>query len=254
MADITILGLLPAFSIGRIGCTVVSDHIGSMVDSANWYAFLAMDYPVHAVGGGGRVDYTDTLGPVANLAQTHMRGQVGDFTLTAWNLGLVELLWLIPVNALILWLGFRSTKRPNAGLLVVLTGVLYAPVRFFLDFLRPEETDPRYDGLTFAQWASILAFAVAGYVAWKIIQTGKPAKTITKTSGEAQAQLKVLLKETEAEEKEAPEPEVAAAPKKKKKKKKAAVSGVEGAAATSDASAVADDAAPEVPPTAPPND
>src|ERR1043165_2591579 len=28
-ADITIVGLLPAFSIGRIGCTVVSDHIGA---------------------------------------------------------------------------------------------------------------------------------------------------------------------------------------------------------------------------------
>src|SRR5512138_729968 len=45
-ADISIVGLLPAFSIGRIGCTVVSDHVGAVVDKANWYAFLAMNYPV----------------------------------------------------------------------------------------------------------------------------------------------------------------------------------------------------------------
>src|SRR5215470_17890595 len=37
--------LLPAFSIGRIGCTLVSDHIGAAVDPNAWYAFLAMDYP-----------------------------------------------------------------------------------------------------------------------------------------------------------------------------------------------------------------
>src|SRR3569833_2378880 len=34
MADITIVGLLPAFSIGRIGCTVVSDNIGAAVERA----------------------------------------------------------------------------------------------------------------------------------------------------------------------------------------------------------------------------
>src|SRR3954466_2452478 len=44
-ADITIVGLLPAFSIGRIGCTVVSDHVGAAVEPGRWYAFLAMTYP-----------------------------------------------------------------------------------------------------------------------------------------------------------------------------------------------------------------
>ena len=63
----------------------------------------------------------------------------------------------MPVNALVLWLAFRPGEKRLAtrGLIAVLTGMLYAPVRFFLDFLRPEETDPRYLGLTFAQWASI---------------------------------------------------------------------------------------------------
>ncbi len=77
----------------------------------------------------------------------------------------------------------------------MLTGVLYAPVRFGLDFLRPEETDPRYGGLTFAQWASFLAFGAAVYVLIKVIRTGKPAETVKTTSGEAQRALKVILKE-----------------------------------------------------------
>jgi hypothetical protein len=118
----------------------------------------------------------------------------------AWNLGLIEFLYLVPVNALILWLAFRTKRRPNAGLLVVLSGVLYAPVRFFLDFLRPEETDPRYLGLTFAQWSSFLAFGAAVYVAVKIFKTGKPAETITVTSGEAQRRLKLILKDTTLDE------------------------------------------------------
>ncbi len=178
-ADIGIVGLLPAFSIGRIGCTVVSDHIGAAVDPDRWYAFLAMDYPRSL--------------NLAHLAE-HYPG--ASEYIRAWNLGLVEFLYLVPVNILILWLAFRTKKRPNAGLLISLAGVLYAPVRFFLDFLRPEETDPRYSGLTFAQWASIVAFGVAVYVAFRVLKHGAPAEIVAPTSGEAQAKLKSILKET----------------------------------------------------------
>lgn len=177
-ADITIVGLLPAFSIGRIGCTVVSDHIGAAVDPAKWYSFLAMDYPRHL-----------NLGHLAE----HYPGTGA--TITAWNLGLIEFLYLIPINALILWLAFRPDKRLNAGFITVLTGLLYAPVRFFLDFLRPEDSDPRHLGLTFAQWASILAFGVAAYALMRIMKTGKAVEPVTRTSGEAQARLKMILRE-----------------------------------------------------------
>ena len=75
---------------------------------------------------------------------------------------------------------------------MVLTGLLYAPVRFGLDFLRPEETDPRYLGLTFAQWASFVVFGAAAYVAVRIHTSGQPAETLTPTSGEAQRKLKAI--------------------------------------------------------------
>ncbi len=182
MADTTIVGLLPAFSIGRIGCTVVSDHIGAAVDASKWYAAIAMDYP--------------RAQNLAHLAE-HYPG-TSEF-IRAWNLGLVEFLYLVPVNALLLWLAFRSKKRPNAGLLTAWTGVLYAPVRFGLDFLRPEETDPRYLGLTFAQWSSVVALGVAAYVAARVIRNGSAAETVTATSGEAQRRLKLILKDETAD-------------------------------------------------------
>lgn len=197
MADTTIIGLLPAFSIGRIGCTVVSDHVGAPVSRDAWYAFLAMDYPKSA-SANSNIGYLFQQQPNA-----------GDHVL-AWNLGLIELLYLIPVNALVLWLAFRPDKRFPAGFIAVLTGLLYAPVRFFMDYLRPENSDPRHFGLTFAQWASILAFGVSVYVASRILKTGKPAETVAKTSGEAQAKLRMILKETEEEaEKEKAEKEQA---------------------------------------------
>jgi phosphatidylglycerol---prolipoprotein diacylglyceryl transferase len=190
MADISIIGLLPAFSIGRIGCTAVSDHVGAAVKNPDaWYAFLAMDYPRKAANQ-------------ANIAPLFQgKPQEVDHVL-AWNLGFVEFLYLIPVNAVILWLAFRPSKRMPAGFIAVLTGILYAPVRFFMDSLRPEVTDPRHAGLTFAQWASILAFVVSVYVAAKILKNGKPAATVARTSREAQEQLRVILKEdVEAEKK-----------------------------------------------------
>jgi hypothetical protein len=61
--------------------------------------------------------------------------------------------------------------------------------------LRPEESDPRYLGLTFAQWASILAFSAACYAAMRILKTGKPSEPVTRTSGEAQRALRTMLKD-----------------------------------------------------------
>jgi phosphatidylglycerol:prolipoprotein diacylglycerol transferase len=183
-ADVTIVGLLPAFTIGRIACTVVSDHIGAAVDPSRWYAFLAMDYPRKL--------------NLAHLAETYPG--TSEF-IRAWNLGLVEFLYLVPINILVLYLAFRPSKRMPAGFVTVLTGVLYAPVRFFLDFLRPEDTDPRYLDLTFAQWSSILAFGLAIYAANRILKTGAAAEPVTRTSREAQERLKIILREDEEAQK-----------------------------------------------------
>jgi phosphatidylglycerol:prolipoprotein diacylglycerol transferase len=183
-ADVTIVGLLPAFSIGRLGCTVVSDHIGAAADPDRWYSFLAMDYP-------------RKVNP-AHLAEAYPG--TSEF-IRAWNLGFVEFLYLAPVTAVILWLAFRPSKRQPAGFVTALAGVLYAPVRFFLDYLRPEDTDPRYLGMTFAQWASILAFVVAVWAARRTLKHGEPAEVVAPTSKEAQQRLRIILKEDVEEHK-----------------------------------------------------
>lgn len=180
MADIGVIGLLPAFSIGRIGCTVVSDHIGAWVDPNAWYAFAAQNYPVKL-----------RMEAVENLVATHH--PTGP-TLLAWNLGLIEFLYLVPVNALLLWIAFNPKRRMPAGFIAVLAGILYAPVRFFLDYLRPESSDPRHLGLTFAQWASLLAFGVAAAVAARLLKSGKPAETVAPTAKDAQERLRIVLR------------------------------------------------------------
>ncbi|MBK9069511.1 MAG: prolipoprotein diacylglyceryl transferase [Myxococcales bacterium] len=146
-ADSIMLGLLPGFTIGRLACTLASDHVGSETSFV-----LGFDYPAMRLFGFN--------GPV----RLH-------------NLGFYELLYLIPVCAIVLWLGFRSKKRLAAGSLAVLTGLLYAPVRFALDYLRFDKSDPRYLSLTFAQWMSIVAFIAAGYVFLQLRKHGKPAPT-----------------------------------------------------------------------------
>ncbi len=195
-ADITVIGLLVAFSIGRIGCTVVSDHVGAAVDPSQWYAALAMEYPR---------DFAALDQHYPQFTGAHI---------AAWNLGLLEFLYLVPVNLFIIWYAFRPAKpngvdektgkeafldRHNAGLVTAFAGLLYAPVRFLLDFLRfNPHFDPRYVGLTFAQWVSILAFAAAVVLLIRIARNGKPAEPVGRTAAEVQRKLKVILKEDDA--------------------------------------------------------
>lgn len=146
-ADSIMVGFVPGFTIGRIACTLASDHVGSETSFV-----LGFDYPaMHGFGFSGPV-------------RLH-------------NLGFYELLYLLPVCAILLWLGFGSKKRLPAGFIAALTGVLYAPVRFFLDYLRFDKSDPRYLSLTFAQWMSIVALIVAVVVLLRLHKRGKPAPT-----------------------------------------------------------------------------
>jgi phosphatidylglycerol---prolipoprotein diacylglyceryl transferase len=119
-----------AWVFGRTGCTVVHDHPGRLSD-----AWFAVRYPM-GEGYIGRLD-----------------------------LGLYEMVLSIPLAVTFLVLWRRKLYRP-LGFYTGWMCVAYAPVRFFLDFLREQERsgvlggDPRYGGLTPAQWASFGLLAV----------------------------------------------------------------------------------------------
>jgi len=124
---------------GRMGCSVVHDHPG--LPSQLWFA---VKYPD---GSGGRFD-----------------------------LGLYEMLFAVIIAAVALVL---ARKKTPPGFFLGWTMLVYAPVRFVLDFLRAmpgdkrlAETDPRYFGVTPGQWASFIMAAGAFYLLYRACDSG----------------------------------------------------------------------------------
>ena len=171
-ADATGVGLLLGFSIGRIGCTLVHDHIGRATTSS-----LGVDYPVNVL------ERHQLIGEIGR--QHAVLDAAGNSVIRAHNMAMYELAYLIPVNALVLYLAFQKKRRLAAGFIGVLIGLSYAPVRFVLEYWRLNESDERYAGMTFAQYSSIVFFLIAGYAAWRLYQNGNPAPTTAELGGRA---------------------------------------------------------------------
>jgi len=123
-SDVIIWGFIPGWVVGRLGCSLAHDHPGTPSSF-----ILAVQYP-----GGARHD-----------------------------LGFYELLFTL----LILWPLSRyiGNKVKTEGLLTAVIALLYLPVRFGFDFLRAWDhiagMDPRYGGLTAAQWVCLPLFVAA---------------------------------------------------------------------------------------------
>ncbi|MEN0066711.1 MAG: prolipoprotein diacylglyceryl transferase family protein [Myxococcota bacterium] len=140
-ADVIMFGFPVGWFFGRMGCFSVHDHIGSQTTF-----FLAMDFD-HGIGPwAAGAPYADGI---------------------RHELGFYEMLYMIPVAALFFYFG--REKRPT-GFFLGLFGLLYAPLRFVLDFLRNTDLayqDARYFGLTPAQYGMIVMFlAAAGFMWW----------------------------------------------------------------------------------------
>ncbi len=120
--DVIVYGFPFGWFFGRVGCGVVHDHIGALTTFP-----LAMQFPEGHFAAGLRHE-----------------------------LGLYEAAYMVLVCALVLWLG-RTDRVP--GFFAGLFAVLYAPVRFGLDFLRNQDLeyqDARYLGLTPAQFGALV--------------------------------------------------------------------------------------------------
>jgi phosphatidylglycerol---prolipoprotein diacylglyceryl transferase len=204
MCDITVSAFPISWVFGRMGCSVVHDHPGALSN-----AWFAVRYPAHTLQAGfdGRYD-----------------------------LGLIEMVLTIPL-ALACWLLWRKKPLRANGFYIGLTLIAYAPVRFFLDFLRagPDDLvlgrgalDPRYAGLTPAQWVCFLATGLGIYFmrkTWKAPYVPSLAVMVpVEATPEAPAADDAPTDDAAAGDEQAP------AKKKKKKKKKKTVAKATGPA------------------------
>ena len=117
------------FAFGRLGCALVHDHPGRRAEG-----WLTVAYP-----DGARYD-----------------------------LGLLELLFLISVCGLFKWLD-RHPRRPGFFLATVL--LIYGPFRVALDRLHVDP--PRYGGLPVDVWAGVTVFSLGLYF-WRRSQAPMP--------------------------------------------------------------------------------
>jgi phosphatidylglycerol:prolipoprotein diacylglycerol transferase len=139
-ADLMIAAFPISWIFGRTGCAIVHDHPGALTTPH----FLAVAY-----GSGPIEDHGWFLLRYGSTPR--------------YDLGLLEL-----IVTLFIALGFvLGWKRGQArGYFLVAASLIYAPIRFGLDFLRATDSeggDPRYAGFTPAQWACL---ALALYGLW----------------------------------------------------------------------------------------
>ena len=132
--DAIAFGLSLGWLFGRTGCFVVHDHPGKVTDF-----FLAV------------ADYRYGEPPY----------------LPRHDLGLYEVIWSAGCVALFMWL--QRKPRPH-GFFIGMIVVLYAPVRFGLDFLRVDDRTFN-SGLTPGHYSSMVAFALGIWVLRRALTT-----------------------------------------------------------------------------------
>ena len=146
-ADVVMYGFPFGWVLGRLGCASVHDHVGSLTTFP-----LAMDF-----------DHGARLMQTPEGIRWLTAGDPAIENGIRHELGLYEASYMLILCAVFLALG-RRDRVP--GMFAGLFAVLYAPVRFGLDFLRNTDLsyqDARYFGLTPAQYGCI---AMLGLGIW----------------------------------------------------------------------------------------
>ncbi len=134
------------FALGRIGCALIHDHVGKPAAPGSLGSLLAVGFPRAAEDGSHHA-----LGPF------HLVTGASD---VRYDLGLLELLILAPLA-----IGFALAwkRQVRTGTYTIVASLVYGPLRFLLDFLRPEDGptgDERHGGLTFAQYFCLAVIAL----------------------------------------------------------------------------------------------
>lgn len=187
-ADVVCSAFPISWVFGRLGCSSVHDHPGR--ETSHWLG--AQYYHPHA---NSKPTFSDSSswGLLYDPSQT----------LGRFDLGFIEFLFTVPLALafILLW-----RRKPRAsGFFAGWMSILYAPVRFGLDFLRIEpgaghEGDPRYAGLTPAQWACFGLLALGIWLVWYSRNFPAPAswEALDKQAAAAEAAAKKAAREDEA--------------------------------------------------------
>jgi phosphatidylglycerol:prolipoprotein diacylglycerol transferase len=147
MADIIVSALPLGFAFGRAGCAIVHDHPGISAPASELFAVA---FP-RAPGEGWVASY----GPIHIAYGSDPR----------YDLGLIECVFLSILALAVAWTWIQP-KRPAMGRTTAVLCLVYSPVRFALDFLRPADAmgERRLGGLTFAQWTCLVMFGFGIYM------------------------------------------------------------------------------------------
>jgi len=183
--DILMIGLAFGYFLGRVGCFIVHDHPGKIVEDAppivqSTIGWLGVEYPdrervtevgLKALREGEYPEFQARIDS-GRAAEDSMGFQVGMYELhldpkmvgtTRFDLGLHDALVALALFGL---LALLARKPRREGLLLAVTPLFYMPIRFLNDFLRNSDLttqDSRYGGLTPAQYGAIVLF-LAGLV------------------------------------------------------------------------------------------
>jgi phosphatidylglycerol---prolipoprotein diacylglyceryl transferase len=154
--DAIVFGLVPAWILGRMGCSVVHDHPGKAT-----LFFLGVKYPAD----------------LATYTWTNFFSGVSSYEGTVrHDLGFYEMMLTIPLTLVLYAL---KNVRPFDGFHPALVLLLYSPIRFGLDYLRTQ--DKTYFGLTPGQYLAIGMVGLALFLILRGIK--KPSEAKVETNG-----------------------------------------------------------------------
>lgn len=138
--------------IGRVACSLAHDHPGTVT---RFPLAISLERPEARA-------YIQTVyenaGRANEVPTESSLGRMGFH-----DLGWYEFLYLAILVVPVMLLLARRPRRP--GFHLTMFALLYAPVRFALDFLRV--SDARYVGLTPAQYSCVVILVVAGVTTWR---------------------------------------------------------------------------------------
>ena len=166
-ADVITFGFPFGWFLGRLGCASVHDHVGKITTLP-----FGMDFDHGYILN----DWPWNLVPVAGDPAPWAQG-------IRWELGLTEAAYVAVLC--VIWAILGQKDRPP-GFFLALFAIAYAPVRFFLEFLRNTDLshpDTRYFGLTPAQYGGVVMALAGGFLLYKLDWKGFQPVELGKTEG-----------------------------------------------------------------------